>query len=389
MKILSFTSLYPNIEQPSHGVFVENRLRRLFQREEVEGSVVAPVPWFPIDAGLFGEYARYVRIPDMEQRNGISIQHPRYLTIPKVGMTVAPYLMARSVFPTIKRMVATGHDFDLLDAHYFYPDGVAAAMIARKLNKKLVITARGTDLNLIPKYTLPRKQILWAANQASAIITVCGALKDVLMDMGIEDRKVKVLRNGVDLEVFSPPSNRNELRQKLGMKQVSLLSVGLLIERKGHHLVVEALQDLPDVHLYIAGSGPEEKRLKNLAINKNVDKRVTFLGNIPHEKLKEYYGASDIMILASSREGWANVLLESMACGTPVVATDIWGTPEVVQSPESGLLIEERNADAISEGVKKLLANYPERKLTRHYAERFSWDETTQGQIDLFSRIIQ
>lgn len=388
MKILTFTTLFPNAMQKRHGVFVENRLRHLLASGQVETRVVAPVPWFPSQSVRFGEYSRFAGVERHETRQGVSIDHPRYLIIPKVGMTLTPWIMALAVEPTIKRMIQEGYDFDLIDAHYFYPDGVAAAWLAKRFGKPLVITARGTDLNLIPQYRLPRLMIKWAARQASGMITVCQALKDVLVELDVDPQRVTVLRNGVDLDMFKPPGQLQTLQERLGIRRSTLLSVGHLIERKGHDLVIKALQELPDTDLLIAGDGEQEAALKQLAVATGVDDRVRFLGAISHDSLREYYGAVDALVLASSREGWANVLLESMACGTPVVATRVWGTPEVVASPEAGVLTETRDAPAIARAVKKLLSNYPDRATVRRYAERFSWDATTQGQLELFSRIL-
>jgi glycosyltransferase involved in cell wall biosynthesis len=164
--------------------------------------------------------------------------------------------------------------------------------------------------------------------------------------------------------------------------------VGHLIKRKGNHLIIQALKHLPEVRLVVAGDGEESGSLKRLAKNEDVENRVKFLGEVRHETLKDYYGAADLLVLASSREGWANVLLESMACGTPVVATNIWGTPEVVSCDEAGILVE-RNVSSIVKGVDTLLKNYPDRNSTRRYAEKFSWDETTERQLRLFYSLIE
>ena len=388
MKILTFTSLYPNSMQGRHGIFVENRLRHLLASGEVESRVVAPVPWFPFRHPRFGEYARFAAVQRREVRSGVIVEHPRYLVIPKIGMSLTPWSMARAAYPVLKKMISDGYAFDLIDAHYFYPDGVAAALVARSLGKPLVITARGTDLNLIPAYRIPRALIRWAAGRADAMITVCQALKDVLVDMGEPADRIQVLRNGVDLSMFSPPVERGVLRERLGMRRISLLSVGHLIKRKGHDLVISALKHLPDMELFIAGDGEEADALGRLAVELGVEDRVTFLGAVSHEKLRDYYGAADALVLASSREGWANVLLESMACGTPVVATRVWGTPEVVASPEAGVLADNRDVASIVEAVRELFENYPAREETRRYAENFGWEPTTRGQIELFRRVL-
>lgn len=388
MDILSITTLYPNAEQPTFGVFVENRLRRVAALEGVRLRVVAPVPWFPSRSERFGMYARYARVPRVEERAGIQITHPRYLAIPKVGMTAAPALLYAALLRHVSRSILPHFDLDLIDAHYFYPDGVAAALLARRLGKPLVITARGTDLNLLPQWRRVGSMIRWAAARADACITVSAALRDALTGLGVDRGKVHVLRNGVDLEVFQPV-DQAAARRAWGVDGPAIASVGHLIERKGHDLVIGALPALPGVRLLIAGEGPERGRLEQLAARLHVADRVRFAGAVPHEQLAGLYSAADALVLASSREGWPNVVLEAMACGTPVVATRIWGTPEIVTHPDAGLLIDERTPQAVAAEVRRVLEQPPARAATRRFAERFSWDDTTAGQIELFRSIVE
>jgi len=387
MKLLTFSTLFPNAEQPNHGIFVETRLRYLLASGQAQARVVAPIPWFPSSSARFGDYARFAKVPKSDQRHGIDIVHPRFAIFPKIGMTMAPLLMAQAVKPVIGRIIDEGYDFDVLDAHYFYPDGVAAVMLGKYFNKPVVITARGTDINLIPQFRLPRKMILWAARNASGIVTVCNALKDEMVGLGVAADKITPLRNGVDLQRFQP-MDRAAARATLGLKRFTLLSVGLLDPRKAHDLIIKALPSLLDVDLLIAGTGPEKKNLEQLAQELGVADRVTLLGPVPQTELKTYYNAADALVLASSREGWANVLLEAMACGTPVVASNVWGTPEVVAAPEAGELMPERTPQGLVTALTRLRANYPDHAATRRYAERFSWNPTTQGQIDLFHSVL-
>ncbi len=376
-RLLVISSLYPNAIQPRHGIFVETRLRRLLAAGDTEAVVIAPVPWFPFSIpGV--RYSDYAQVPGSEVRHGIEVHHPRYLVIPKVGMVLTPILMALALLVTAARLRASGVRWDVVDAHYYYPDGVAVAMLSRFLAKPFTVTARGTDINLIPQYRIPRAMILWAAEKAAASITVCAALRDRMVELGAEPKKIRVLRNGVDLETFRP-LDREACREKYDITGFTLLSVGHLIERKGHNHVIDALTYLPDVDLVIAGDGEESERLHQQAERLGLSRRVRFLGAVGQDELAEIYTAVDIMVLASSREGWANVLLESMACGTPVVATDIWGTPEVVTERAAGVLVESRSGQGIAEGVSNLRAELPARDATRAYAERFSWDDTVDG----------
>jgi glycosyltransferase involved in cell wall biosynthesis len=295
--------------------------------------------------------------------------------------------MARAVRPALGRLIDEGYDFDAIDAHYFYPDGVAAVMLGKYFNKPVVVTARGTDINLLPRYRIPRKFILWAAEHASGIITVCNYLKQELVGLGVRPGRITPLRNGVDLQRFAPV-DREAARAALGISGFTLLSVGQLAMHKGHDLTIKALTMLPGVSLVIAGQGPDRARFLALAAELGVADRLRFAGPVPQAELRTYYNAADAMVLASEREGWANVLLESMACGTPVVATSICGTPEVVAAPEAGRLMPQRTPESLADAVKLLRAQAPDRAATRRYAERFSWDDTTQGQLDLFHNIL-
>ena len=390
IRTLLFSTLYPSEVRPIHGIFVETRLRELLASGEVESRVIAPVPWFPLRNERFGEYAKFAATPRHEVRNGVEVFHPRYFLPPRIGMNLAPHTLAMAALPLARKLIREGFDFDLIDAHYYYPDGVAAGILARKLGKPFVVTARGTDLNLIPQYVYPRRLIQETAAAASASIGVCRALMDSLAALGADSAKLNVFRNGVDLERFRPEP-RDEARRHLGLVEapLHLLSVGHLIERKGHHIAVEALAGLPETtQLHIIGTGPERRALEALAVRLGVAARVHFAGMIPQAELRWWYSAADVLLLCSSREGWANVLLEGMACGTPVVASDIWGTPEVVSTPDAGCLMRERNAAGLIEALQRLLQALPERAAVRRHAEGFSWAQTTQDQLVLFRRIL-
>ncbi len=391
MRFLVFTTLYPNAQMPAHGIFVENRLRAFLQRHNADARgndirVVAPVPWFPFGSKAFGKYARWAQTPHRETRHGIEVFHPRYFIAPKIGMHSAPQALARCFRAAIKEATQDGWDFDFIDAHYFYPDGVAAATVAREVNKPLVITARGSDITQIAKYPRPRAQILKAALGADAIITVAASLKDELVALGAPVQKIRVLRNGVDLQAFTP-GDREAAREALGVSGPVIVSAGHLIPRKGHELVIGALRQIPGATLLIVGDGAERMRLEHQAKRAGLSARVRFLGPVAPEKMPEIYRAADVLALASSREGWPNVLLEAMACGAPCVASDVGGVAEVIREPAAGRIAHERTPDAMAREINALLAHPPDAVQTRAYAERHSWDETADAMAAIASEL--
>jgi len=383
MKILTFSSLYPNSANPSFGIFVENRLRELLKTTEIEAVVVAPLPYF------FNLVYKDIRDVEREEvRHGIKVLHPRFLNIPKIGMNIAPLLMAVSVLPTILKLRKNGYRFDAIDAHYFYPDGVAAALLSKWLKIPLVITARGTDLNLIADYWIPKKWIKWATNKASHLITVSTALKNRLLALDAPSEKISVLRNGVDLELFRPPEDKEALRARLNVSGKTLISVGNLVALKGHDLIIEAIKDIPDFSLVIVGGGPEDKKLKLLVEKYQMKNRVRFIERQTQTNLKDWYGAADILVLASSREGWPNVILEALACGIPVVATAVGGSPEIIGEVTVGGLCR-REPSALREAILQMDKAECFSESCRDHAKQYSWESTSLGQRNIFESIKQ
>jgi len=291
--------------------------------------------------------------------------------------------MAAALLPILLRIKRSGFDFDVIDSYYLYPDGVAAALLGLLFNRPVLMTAYGTDVSLVPNHVVARKQILWALGRSAGATAVCQALKDRLVELGAAGNKVQVVKHGVDHDLFKPPVDRTALRRQLGFDRPTLISVGHLISRKGHDIAISALADLPHANLIIVGDGPEEANLRQLAIRRAVDNRVQFLGHVDQTKLPPLLGAADALLLCSDREGIANVLMEALACGTPVIATPIWGSPEVVTAPEAGILLRNRSVCAVVEGVNKLLADPPDRDATRRFSERFSWPDAAAQQATI------
>lgn len=388
MHILTLTTLYPGVAAPAHGVFVENRLRAFVKESGADIRVVAPVPYFPSDSPIFGRYAAFARAPLFERRDGIVINHPRYFLPPKVGMSYAATALERCFLRAARAFIDEGWDFDLIDAHYYYPDGVAATRVAETLNKPVVVTARGSDITLYPQFKRQRAMVLDAARKADASVAVSESIREEMIRLGAVGEKITTLRNGVDLDLFRP-MDRLQIRQRMNLSGLVIASVGHLIERKGHHLVIEALRALPNATLLIAGEGGERRALESRAKAFGVRERVRFLGAVPHEQLAEIYNAADLLALASSREGWPNVLLEAMACGTPCVATPVWGSQEIIAAPECGRLAAARTAPAMAEAMGAVLRYPPAREHVRAYAEQFSWEEPVRGLQSLFERVIE
>lgn len=387
LDVLTITSLYPNSEQTRHGVFVEERLRHLAATGRFNVQVVAPVPWFPFSSPAFGLYGRYARVPRVEERQGRAIMHPRYVAIPKVGMAMAPFLYAAGIAPLVGRVLAGLRGPIVLDGHFLYPDGVATALLARRFGLPYVLTARGQDVTLFPDYTVPRALIRRACAGASRVITVSEALREALLGLGVAPERVVTLRNGVDLDKFRP-GDRAAARRDVGFGRRTLLAVGHLIPRKDHELIVRALPLVPDVDLVIVGEGPLRERLLGVARELGVGSRLRIVSNVLQDRLVTFYTAATLSVLTSRHEGMPNVVLESLACGTPVVATLVEGVPELLDAPAAGLLVRERTPVALAAGINAVLANLPDPARTRAHAAGLGWEPTIAGLAEVLEEAV-
>lgn len=385
MKILTYTNLFPNSGDPAHGIFVKRRLRELTRVSDVDASVVAPVPWFPFRSSRFGARAAMARIPERDVIDGFDVSYPRYPLIPKIGMNVAPFLMAVGTRSTVAQAIARQGGASLMDAHYFYPDGVAASSIASGLGLPLLISARGSDVNLIAQYAWPRRLMRQAAGRAGALIAVSSALADSMADMGMPEEKIHVIPNGVDLDFFCPGEEEGRRRSS----EPRFLYVGSLKRPKGQALALEFLAELGSGELVIAGKGPDEAYYKMLADRLGVRDRVRFLGSLDPVALRSEYRSADVLMLMSEREGMPNVLLESLACGTPVIASRVGGTAEIVGSDVAGELVDRPSVESLLDAWRALSARGVDTAVVRRYAMRFSWDESVSRLLNLMQRTVR
>ena len=381
MHILLFSSLYPNAINPRHGIFVERRLKKLIEfSKEMKVVVVSPVP-----VNVFG-----VRLDNKIQKheiyNNIEIYRPRFFTAPLLGRYINPLSMFLSSIFVVRKLKKLSFSLDLIDAHYFFPDGVAAVLIGCFYRIPVIITARGSDINFFPGYIVARRYIEWAIKKASAIITVSSALKRKTIELGALKEKVTVLHNGVDLNVYYL-MNKDVAKAHININGKILLTVGNLVSEKRQSLIISALPYLPEYRLVVIGEGVLEKSLKLLAADLNVHDRVTFLSRKKQDELVEYYNAADCFILPSLREGLPNVLLESLACGTPLIASNVGGIPEIIRSEDTGFMFDGKKPQAteISDLVKRMEEKNIDRQALRSVAETFSWDNASKGQCDIFT----
>jgi len=392
MRLLVYTMLFPNRVMPHHGVFVKERLLRFRERHDAELTVVAPVP---------GRGKSWARVPVEEEIDGLRVVHPRFLSPPGFGDRWRAGLMASGtracVLDEAQRFQPT-----VLDAHYAWPDGVAAwrlrEQLERALRRKLplVVTARGTDLNLSARQRVVAGQLRRALADADHVICVAEALRRVALELGVAPDRVTTLRNGVDTTRFTTGDRAAERRAlDLPVDGQVLLCVGHLIERKGQHLLLEAYARLwapsgqarfgaPGSELLLVGTGESEGRLRAQAARLGIDGRVRFVGPVRPEELPRWYRAADALVLSSLREGWPNVVLEALACGTPVLATAVWGTPEILTGCDAGLLVEP-TVEGLADGLSRL--HELDGSAARGWAERHTWDATVDGMAAIFDRV--
>ena len=388
--MLVFTQTFPNEKQPQLGLFVRERMFRVAERIPV--CFVAPVPWFPLQGFIRRSRPYFRPTPKrVEQQGRHAVHHPRFLSVPGILKRADGFLLAASTLPRVRRLVKR-HDVTVIDAHFGYPDGYGASLLGKWLNLPVTITIRGNEEVQARNPSL-RPLLARALRHAQRVFAVSESLRTLAVELGVDQERAVTVSNGVDLDTFQPVE-RSKARQALGLPEQArvLVSVGGLVEGKGFHRVIELLpclrETLPDLVYLIAGGatpvGDWRPRLERQARDLGLDGVVRFLGAVPPPRLKWVLSAADVFVLATAREGWANVLLEAMACGLPVVTTRVGGNPEVVSSKNVGTLVPLGDQAALENALRDALSRPWDRAAILAYARQNGWPPRIDRLVEEF-----
>jgi teichuronic acid biosynthesis glycosyltransferase TuaC len=390
MRILAFSSLFPNSADPDHGIFVYRRVSYIAEIPGVDVEVIAPLPFFPSWLKS-ARWKRFARVPVLESIGRLHVYHPRYPLLPKISMPLHGFLMFLGV-QKLARRLHRKKPFACIDAQYVYPDGFAAVLLGKMLGIPVVVRALGTDINLFPAFRAIRPLIRWTLQHASGIIAVSSALKSRIIDLGVPESKVQFIGNGVDTDLFRM-DNRNGARRALGLPEDGqvLVCVAALREAKGQQHVIAALSQLasryPRLRLYLVGEGENRTRLERLVWQLSLQDRVFLVGNRSNQEIPLWFNAADASILASSREGWPNVILESLACGTPVIATPVGQVPEILGSGDLGIVIGQ-DSPSLASAIEATLGRQWDRTSLARFARSRPWKSVAVEAEMYLARIV-
>ena len=393
-RLLVFSSLFPSSVQPNAGLFIRERMFRVGKLLPL--TVVAPVPWFPLQGVIRLWRPNYRPMPPKhEVQAGVDVWYPRFFSLPGLFRAWDGFFMALSCLRIMRRL-KRDFAYDIIDAHFAYPDGHAATLLGRWLRLPVTITLRGTE---VPHSRDPakRKRMLAALARAAHVFAVANALKEHVVALGADSAKIQVVGNGVDIHKFYP-EEQAAARARLGIDAEAkvLITVGGLVERKGFHRVIECLpgllREFPGLrYLIVGGASPEgdwSDKLKAQVAQLNLQDHVLFLGAMPSAELKLPLSAADVFVLSTRNEGWANVFLEAMACGLPVIATDVGGNAEVVCKPELGAIVPFGNAAALKQAIAAALRQSWDRDAIMAYARANSWDSRVAVLAEEFTALV-
>ncbi len=378
--VLALSTLYPNAVNPRFGTFVARSLEAFAKRGKAKGdwkvSVVNPIGLPPI---ALGRYRALSQLDEVSEEAGVTIHRPRFTLIPAVGARRNASAIAKAALPLVQRIHAET-PIDVIDAQFFFPDGPAAAWIARQIGVPLSLKARGSDITYWGDFDFAREQMLEAAECADGLLAVSEALAGQMAEIGMPRSKIRVHYTGLDRDRFRPLEHtqlRAQLSSELGFAMPDnaplLACVGALIERKGQDIAIAALAKIDGARLVLVGKGDDEAHLRDLARDLGLADRVHFAGSLDHDLLPLILSAADAMVLPTMNEGLANAWVEALACGTPVVTCDVGGARELITNHTAGRLVE-RTPESVAAGVNEILNNPPMRQAVAAMAERFSWD---------------
>lgn len=373
LRVLTLSTLFPDASRPNFGVFVERQTIGLATHPDVALTMVAPIGLPPWPLSRHPRYRGLAGVPIREMWKHLEVHRPRFLAMPGTGGRWHSRALARALAPVLDTLA-----FDVIDASFFFPDGPAAVALGKRYGIPVSIKARGADIHHWGDAPATARQVREAGRAADGLLAVSETMKSDMVAMGMPGERIRVHHTGVDLDRFAPSPRGGGTR---------VISVGALIPRKAHEIVIEAVALLPGVSLDIAGDGPERARLQATIDRLDVGDRVQLLGSVPHGNLPALIAAADVMALASSSEGLANAWVEALACGTPIVIPDAGGAREVVTTPADGRIVA-RDAGAFAGAIRDLLTAPPSQVDTRRGAEGFTWAANTAALYDHLNGLV-
>ena len=374
LRVLTLSTLFPDATRRNFGVFVERQTLGLAAHPDIELRVVAPVGLPPFPLALTGRHRALAKLPLGEQWKGVDVYRPRFLALPGTQGRFHVANLTRALRPMLTDL-RRDFPFDVIDASFFFPDGPAAVALGEHFGVPVSIKARGSDIHVWGKTGPVASQILAAGKAANGLLAVSAAMKRDMVALGMPAERIRVHHTGVDLGQFAP-TDRTAAKARFGVKGTLIVALGNLNERKGHQIVIDAVKSLPAATLLIAGEGPYRAALATSIAEAKLGERVRLLGAIPHHQMADLLGAADVMALASANEGLANAWVEALACGTPIVITDVGGAPEVVTERAYGRIVG-RSPAGFASGIAAVLADHTPPATVRAGAERFTWEANT------------
>jgi len=378
-RLLIITNLYPTPQDHHRGTFNFQQFNHLAEHMEIR--VIVPISWKERLQNFRHPATPFSPHPLMGK-----VIYPLYWYVPGLFRGSYGTSMQVSLLLQCSRFI---RDFspDFLLSSWAYPEGTAGTRIARKLGIPAFVKVHGSDINIAARQASVQRQIKAWGNEVNGVVSVSVDLKEKMQRMGIQESKIHVIYNGINHQRFYP-TPQTQARKDLGLGDSRIiLYVGNLKKEKGCLDLLEAFIELakqqPELKLYVAGTGAMSKTMTQRSQEAGMKNNIFLLGKVDHAALNRWYNAADLLCLPSYSEGVPNVLLEAMACGTPVVATRVGGIPEIVTA-DTGVLVESGNIQELKDKLNAALKHPWNAERIHLYAKKFSWNENARQMLDMF-----
>ncbi|HPY00149.1 MAG TPA: glycosyltransferase [Candidatus Marinimicrobia bacterium] len=381
MKILVLTDLFPTLSNPNHGIFIYQWAYYLAQSCDLTVYQI-----------VFKENQQSVSELELKRFRENYDANQRFAwtqRIKTIGRFDRIWRRSRQFYRQSKLDLSqTIGEFDIIIGQMGCPGGYAAVRLAKKFGKKSIVGLRGSDVNAYLSRPVLKHYMHWTLKNADILVTVSEAMKVELIKRGYPESKINVIYNGVDEKLFHPLDQAEAQKKlKLPPNYKYLLFVGTLSQRKGINLLLSAFAELnrPEVKLILIGQGNDRHLIENFRIEHSLQDRILLSGVIPHAQLPLWYAASDVVVLPSLSEGVPNVILEALAIGKPVVASQVGGIPEVLAGNKAAFLCQPGDLNSLFEAIKKAL-NYSSKIEPFH---KFTWEMNTKQFLQIFQEVIR